>query len=410
MKSVIPILVFYLLLKLPGILHATPGRNIEIPLYAQSVILIDAHSGRVLYEKSADKLHVPASLTKIISLTLAYEALANGDITYASPIIVSDRASMHNVPYRSSRMYLEPGQNVKMYDLMLGMAIASGNDAAVALAEVVSGSVEDFVLRMNQLAKMLGAKNSHFVDPAGILDGNITTAREYALFAKYYIEQYPHALQEIHSVPSFSYPNLQQMNHRGTMRYTVTHKNPIGLIGSYDGADGLKTGYVDESGYNLVATVQQGSMRLIAVILGVFAPGAQSGSRQREQDAKNLFDYALSHYRYYEWSQHPMYQESTSIRVWGGKQRYTTVTIDSLSPYVEYPFTEEEWRLSQMRWSTERQQAPLSARNLVGSLLIESDELRWEVPLIIEDGVERLPFWLYLNDMFKFYLQRLLGR
>lgn len=88
---------------------------------------------------------------------------------------------------------------------MLGMAIASGNDAAVALAETISGSVEQFVVEMNQFVQSLGATNSLFVDPAGIFDGNIITAREYAQFAKYYIEKYPQALKEIHSVPAFSY-------------------------------------------------------------------------------------------------------------------------------------------------------------------------------------------------------------
>ncbi|NIZ40565.1 D-alanyl-D-alanine carboxypeptidase [Entomospira entomophila] len=410
MKNVILIFGIYLFMGLPAIFSADSYQGRDIPLYAQSVILIDAYSGRVLYEKNADKPHVPASLTKIISLTLAYEALSHGKITYNSPIIVSERASMHNVPYRSSRMYLEPGQNLKMYDLMLGMAIASGNDAAVALAETISGSVEQFVVEMNQFVQSLGATNSLFVDPAGIFDGNIITAREYAQFAKYYIEKYPQALKEIHSVPAFSYPNLQQMNHRGSQRYTVTHRNPIGLIGSYEGADGLKTGYVDESGYNLVATIQQDSMRFIAVILGVFAPGSQTGSRQREEDAKKLFDYAISNYKYYEWEEHPMYQDNLSIRVLGGKQRNVAVTIDTSSPYIEYPLTVDEWQNSRVTLKVDKQLAPLDIKSQVGVIAFEAGEQRWQAPLVIAEAIERLPFWLYFNDMFKHQMRRILRR
>lgn len=123
---------------------------------------------------------------------------------------------------------------------MLGMAIASGNDASVALAEQVSGSVEAFVQAMNDLVQELGLEQSYFIDPSGIGNDNRTTAYEYAHIARAYLKRYPQAIAQLHSVERFSYPSLRQMNHAGVRRYTLTYSNANKLITSYEGADGLK--------------------------------------------------------------------------------------------------------------------------------------------------------------------------
>lgn len=371
----------------------------DLSLHADSAILVDAYSGRVLYEYFADKPYIPASLTKIVSLSLAYQAIVEGRLSRDTAIKVSERASMHNLPYRSSRMSIEPGQNLNLHDLMLGMAIASGNDAAIALAETVSKDVESFVEEMNALMQKLGSTVSYFVDPAGIMDGNVITAREYARLASYYVTHYPFALEELHSVQSFSYPNLEQMNQRGTMRYTVRHNNSNKLIGNYEGVDGLKTGYLDESGYNLVATMMKDGMRLVAVILGVQAPGTQTGSKRREEDAKNLFDYAISHYRYRPIYEHDDYTDLYKHTIIGGIKSSVLLDVDESHTIVDYPMRDNEWKESTIFWHVNLLKAPIMKGQEVGYLNITSGSHTWRLPVVAKESVNRLPFWLYVNDV-----------
>jgi D-alanyl-D-alanine carboxypeptidase (penicillin-binding protein 5/6) len=222
---------------------------------ARSAILYDMASGKVLYEQNADLQIPPASLTKILTLYLTFEAIDSGRISLSDTVRVSRRAaSMPNV-----RMGLRTGDLVTVAQLIRGMAIESGNDAACAMAEYLGGSVENFVAKMNAKARELGMTNSHFMTPNGLpAPGQLTTARDIMKLSAAYLKRFPEALS-ISSTRSFCY-------------HGKTDHNPNNLLGCCPGVDGLKTGFTCASGFNISATAKRGNTRMIAVVLGAINP------------------------------------------------------------------------------------------------------------------------------------------
>ncbi len=222
---------------------------------SRSAILIDAGDGQVLYEQDADALIPPASVTKILTLYLVFDAIKQGQVRPWDLVRISPRAANTG----GSRMGLRAGREVPLEELIKGIAVVSGNDAAVAAAEHVGGSVENFVEKMNNKAKALGMLNSEFKTPNGLpAKGQVTTARDLSKLSLSYLRHYPEALH-IHSMTSYTYCNS-------------THHNANRLLGVCPGVDGIKTGFVCASGFNLAATAKRGDVRLIAVVLGARAP------------------------------------------------------------------------------------------------------------------------------------------
>lgn len=222
---------------------------------ARSAILYDMASGKVLFEQNADLQIPPASLTKILTLYLTFEAIDSGRISLSDTVRVSRRAaSMPNV-----RMGLRTGDMVTVAQLIRGMAVESGNDAACAMAEYLGGSVENFVAKMNAKARELGMTNSHFMTPNGLpAPGQLTTARDIMKLSAAYLRRFPEALT-ISSMRSFCY-------------HGKTDHNPNNLLGCCPGVDGLKTGFTCASGFNISATAMRDHIRLIAVVLGAVNP------------------------------------------------------------------------------------------------------------------------------------------
>ncbi len=180
-------------------------------LHARSAILIDQITGRVLFEHNADQALVPASLAKLMSLHIVFEKLEERSIHRDDVVAITSNAWADNQAPGSSLMDLGPGQIVTVEELMKGMAVASGNDAATALAEYVAGSTEKFVRLMNEEASFMGYSVTRFTDPSGVGAGNLTTAREFADFCRRYITAHPEALEELHSLREFDYPLPQNM-------------------------------------------------------------------------------------------------------------------------------------------------------------------------------------------------------
>ncbi len=228
-------------------------------LNAKSAILIDMHSGDILHEQDADLPIAPASLTKILTIYIVSEAVKNGEIHLWDEVYVSRRAAMTG----GSRMGLKAGTLVPVEELIKGMAVVSGNDACVAIAEHMSGSVDAFVRRMNMKARELGMVNSIFMTPNGLpAKGQVTTARDMAKLSLAYLRRFPDSLA-IHSMRSYTYRD-------------VTRKNANRLLGRCPGVDGLKTGFVCASGYNLSATAKRGDTRLVAVVMGASSPSIRA--------------------------------------------------------------------------------------------------------------------------------------
>ncbi|MDQ7830163.1 MAG: D-alanyl-D-alanine carboxypeptidase family protein [Desulfovibrionaceae bacterium] len=236
-------------------------------LDVKSALLMDVNTGEILYEQDADRQIAPASLTKILTLYIVFEAIQRGDLRPWDMIPVTEHAPAAG----GSNMALHPGEEVKLTELIKGIAIASANDACVAVAERLEPSIHDFVSRMNQTAASLGMSATTFKNPNGMpAEGQLTTARDMLRLAKTYLERFPGALT-IHSMKYFS--------HNEIMR-----RNANSLLGKYDGVDGLKTGFVNASGFNIVVTAKRGDTRLLAVVLGARSP------KVREVQTARLID------------------------------------------------------------------------------------------------------------------------
>jgi len=244
---------------------------------AKSAVLMDGLTGQILYEQKPDLRIPPASFVKVMTLYVVLDAIRAGQIKMDDMVTVSEKAWKRTYKSNSSTMFLKVGERVKVDDLLKGVAIASGNDACIALAEHLSGSEEAFVSKMNEKAKLLGLKDSQFRNPDGMpADGQYTTAMEMAILAKRYIEDHPEALV-YHSTVEFEYNGIHQEN-----RNTLLQKNI--------GVDGLKTGHVQEAGYHLAATAKRDGQRMIAVIMGC------DKMRKRGPEAQKLLEYGFKNF------------------------------------------------------------------------------------------------------------------
>ncbi|MHC1710983.1 MAG: D-alanyl-D-alanine carboxypeptidase family protein [Solidesulfovibrio sp.] len=239
-------------------------------LAVKAALVAEYGSGRVLYSQDADNRIAPASLTKIMTMYLVFDALSSGRASLTDRIKVSSRAGATG----GSSMNLKRGEVVTLDELMRGMAVASGNDACIAIAEHFGG-IPAFVDRMNQKARELGMTGTTFKNPNGLpAPGQLTTARDLMKLATSYLRHYPQALR---------YHSTTEINHNGAV-----HGNTNRLLGTYEGMDGIKTGYVGSSGYNIIATAKRGDSRVIAVVLG----GRTKQVRNRE--AARILDASFS--------------------------------------------------------------------------------------------------------------------
>lgn len=226
-------------------------------LNVRSAILMDVKSGRILYTQNADAKIPPASLTKIMTLYVALDQIDKGKAGLADSVKVSALAASQT----GSRMHVKAGEKVPLEMIIKGVAVSSGNDAAVALAEHIAGSVAEFVKLMNIKARELGMKNTVFRNANGLpANGQYTTARDMLTLGKYYLKNHPEAIK---------YHSTRQITHNKAL---TTNKNP--LFDTCPGTDGLKTGWIQASGFNLVATGVRDDHRLIGVVLGAPTPNA----------------------------------------------------------------------------------------------------------------------------------------
>ena len=245
---------------------------------AKSAILIDFATGEVLYEKNADERLAPASMTKIGSMLLIMEAIDSGKLSLDDEVTISEEAASMG----GSQIFLEAGEVYKVHDLLKGIAIASGNDAVVALAEKVAGSQGEFVDRMNERFKELGASNTNFVNAHGLdAEGHYSTARDMATIARELLKH-----EKILEYTSIYEEYLEKND--GTKTWLV---NTNKLVRFYDGVDGLKTGFTESAGYCLTATAKKDNFRLISVVMG------EDSSENRSSDTVKLLNYGFNTYK-----------------------------------------------------------------------------------------------------------------
>ena len=278
----------------------------DLEIGAESAILINMDNGNIIYEKNADQVIPPASMTKLFAMYVVEEQVRKGILSYDQIIPLPEESWACNMPPHSSLMFLGKDQVVTLEELLLGLCICSGNDAAYALAYIVCGNMEDFVALMNEEAKKLGLVNTSFVESSGYSELNTTTAREMATFCRYYLTNHPESLKRFHSVPSFTYPKQKNMAPGDVLKaqdftkgfpekitMSITQKNTNPLLGKMEGCDGLKTGYIEESGYNLSHTAQRNGTRFLSVTMKGPGNSTWEGQQGRIKDGTALMDYAF---------------------------------------------------------------------------------------------------------------------
>ncbi|MDX9826769.1 MAG: D-alanyl-D-alanine carboxypeptidase family protein [Spirochaetia bacterium] len=284
---------------------------------ARSAALIDATTGTLLYAKNPDLSLPPASLTKLLTLHIAYEEIEAGRLSLDEILEIDKRDCSPYIPYGSSIMYLHPGMKVSVRDLMLGAAVVSGNDAAYALARRISGSNEAFAERMNREMEEMGFDKLSFVEPSGLSEFSLVTARQFAQFCKRYLELHPESLEELHSVRYIEFPREEHRTPTYLPEGRIVQYNRNSLITSYPGSDGLKTGYIIEVGFNMAATAKRGDSRFIVITLGGTGSSYAGGGRQRTQDVARLLDWAFENFT----TQSIDAGELPTTRVWFGSER-----------------------------------------------------------------------------------------
>ena len=352
-------------------------------IISRSAVLIDAHTGALLYSKNRNLQIPPASLTKLMTMHLVMKEIDQGGASYDELITITEESWAQNQPPRSSLMFLEPGQIVTLREILTGIAVVSGNDAAVAAALRIAPTVKDFAEMMTAEARSMGLSVTRFTEPAGIFADNLITAAEYTLFCRQYIMQHPYALKDFHSVQSFAYPTSANIP-EGRLRRpnTIVQHNQNVLLRTFPGVDGLKTGFISESGYNIALTAERNQTRFILVLLG--APAERGGSRIRAEDSARILEWAFDNFK----TVRPVIGNIESAQLWKGKENNAELKIAGSAD-----FTSHTDRASSLNYEVVIPQpliAPLPEGYQAGYLCIkdEQGELT-RVPLITVRSYER---------------------
>jgi D-alanyl-D-alanine carboxypeptidase (penicillin-binding protein 5/6) len=393
---------FFLSLRFtPAILGALDPVLDAPDITSRAAVVLDALTGTILYAKNGDEEISPASLTKLMTIHLVLREAAARGVSLEEVRELPRESWAVNQPPRSSLMFIGPGQRASIRDLLLGLAIPSGNDAAVAAALLFFPSVEDFTREMNREARFLGLTKTRFTEPSGISEYNTTTAREFALFCREYLRIHPETLRELHSVQEFAYPKAANVGVSfRDQPNTIIQRNHNVLLNQVEGVDGLKTGYIDEAGYHIALTAERGGTRFIVVVLG--APAEYGGDRIRNADGEKLLSWAFAHYK----TLRPPSPVISPARVWKGKENSL-----ELVPGEDLECTALVDQGANLRWEVETQDpviAPIEAGSPLGQLVLydKTGELR-RIPLVAASGIDQGGFFKRLWDTVRLFFQGL---
>jgi len=364
--------------------------DISPHIMSKAAAVYEYETGTLLYEKNGDLPIPPASMTTLMTLHLAFKAIESGEIDLNATVTVEASDDFTQLPRRSSLMFLEEGQEVTLLQLMQGLAVPSGNDAALMLARLLAGSVDNFVELMNQEVSALGYENIYFDDPAGLSEKSYVTAKEFGLFCCEYIRQHPESLKMLHTLSEFTYPPP------GVSSSTygpITQENYNVLVGRHPWVDGLKTGYIDESGYNISLTARADGRRLVAVVLGGPGESGREGALTRAIDGVNLLSYGFYHFTRVE----PQFPTLRSIKVWRGVPNTIQAKIHSPVALVLPLDTAAQ---IQVRHQLDLPlEAPLEAGAKIGETLITSgDTVIRSYPIRVPIEVKLGSWWRQLVD------------
>jgi D-alanyl-D-alanine carboxypeptidase (penicillin-binding protein 5/6) len=331
---------------------AAEAKALDLAPNARSAILMDADTGTVIFEKNKDEKLPPASITKIMTMLLIMEALDQGKIKLEDMVSTSEYAASMG----GSQIFLEPGEEMTVRDMLKGIAMASGNDASVAMAEKIGGSEQHFVQMMNERAKELGMNNTNFVNVNGLpTENHYTSAADIAIMSR------------------------ELMKHEEVTKYTSVYQdylrketdNPFWLVNTnklvrfYTGADGLKTGYTSEALFCLSATAKRENFRVIAVVLG------EPNTKTRNAEVSSMFDYAFAQYQNYILIKDG--DEIGTIKVEKGQQE----KIDLLADHQYSVLMKKGEKTDDIRYELaydEKLKAPIAIGQPIGKIVVYKGE------------------------------------
>ncbi len=322
----------------------------ELTLMSPSAILIEASTGTVLYEKNADEKMRPASVTKVMTLLLAFEQISEGKMSMEDTVTISE----HAASMEGSRCFFEAGEQQSVEDIIKCIIIASGNDTAVAMGEHIAGSEEAFVAMMNERAKELGMTNTHFENACGLeAEGHLTTARDIAIMSRELTVKHP----EIFQYSTIWMDSITHVTRRGSEEFTLANTNKF--LNEYTGATGLKTGYTSIAKYSMAATATRDGVDLIAVVMGA------ETKEIRNEEAGKLLDYGFAKCKVYEDA--APYDKVGDISIAGGKTSMVKYNTEGTFSYV---FTEGE-DMSQIdkTFVQDLNKAPVKKGDVVGRVV-----------------------------------------
>lgn len=361
--------------------EAVVGSTTKLAENAKSVIMLEASTGKVLYERNANEKLAPASMTKMMSLLLIMESIEQGIIRLDEMVTVSENASSMG----GSQILLETGEQMSVDDMIKGISIASANDAVVALAEKIAGSEAEFVNKMNQKVKELGLKNTNFKNPHGLDTSNhYSSAHDMAIIAKELVKH-----QKILEYSSIYEDYLRENTDR-----KIWLVNTNKLVRFYDGVDGLKTGYTEEAGYCLTATAKKNGMRIITVVMG------EPDSKTRNKETTELLDYAFANYKI-----QTLVKEKEMIgkvKVLKGKEKYIELVPVEQATLLSKKIEKDKKATYEV--NLDAIEAPIKKGDVVGkmTLLADGKKVR-DIKLTVKEDVEKASFlelfWNHIKDI-----------
>ena len=351
-----------------------------VDISSSSAILMDAGTGTILFEKNPHEQMEPASITKIMTLIIAFEAIESGKVNLSDIVRVSERAWKTG----GSQVFLGPGEEQSLENLLKCIVVASANDASTAVAEYIGGSVEGFVKLMNDKAKELGMTNSNFTNPHGLSDPeHYTTAYDIALMSRELVK-YPMFFK-------WSTIWMDYLEHTDKKRDATMLANTNKLLGKYEGVDGLKTGYHSKAGHCFAGTAKRGDFRLISVVLN-----AQS-SNQRFEDTVKLLDYGFGHYDSIKVVEKGMVQKTIPVEK-GHINEVNVIVTEDVSILIEKG---REEHISTKIDVPEKLFAPLNKNQAVGTLTVEQNgKAVKQIDLVISEDVMKAGFLELLKRVF----------
>ena len=349
----------------------TPISAEDLTLNAKSSILIEASTGKILYEKNKDERYAPASMTKMMSLVIIMDNIYNGNLRLDEMVKTSKNASGMG----GSQIFLKEGEEMSVDDMLKGITIGSANDATVALAERIAGSEEAFVKIMNEYAKKLGLKNTHFKNCTGLDENDhYSSAYDMSVIARELVKH-----DKI-----LNYSSIYETYLRSDTDNKFWLVNTNKLVRFYKGVDGLKTGYTDTAGYCLTATINKDNMRVIAVVMG------EDSSTTRNSEVSGLLDYA---YNLYKKDTYITKEEVLgTAEVEKGNVEYANiVTIDDISI-----INKKEYKRGEIKFELDLKnlKAPIKKGDVVGKIkVIENGNIISEADVTVDKNIDKAGYF-----------------